>query len=560
MADDSWVNKLFFGDNLDILREYIQDESVDLIYLDPPFNSQATYNVLYQEKNGTSSAAQIEAFEDTWHWDTRAAATYQELVENAPKKLSDLVQALYQFLGHNDMMAYLTMMAIRLQELQRALKPTGSIYLHCDPTASHYLKLVMDAIFGASNFQNEIVWKRTSARSDSHRFNRIHDIILFYSRGSQFNWNVQYLPYDESYLERFYRHEEEATGRRYRLSDLTAAGTRQGFSGKPWRGVDPTSVGRHWAIPTQALEGLNVGNFTTQEKLDELEKAGRIYWPSGGGVPSYIRYLDEMPGTALQSIWTDIPPIGASAQERLGYQTQKPEALLARIIQASCNEGDLVLDPFCGCGTTISVAERLHRRWIGIDITHLAITLIKRRLEDHFGDDLQPYEVIGDPKDLHGAEELAAQDKFQFEWWALDLVGARPAQDKKKGADTGIDGYIYFFDDDTGKAKQVVVQVKGGAVHVSQVRDLKGVVEREKAAIGAFVTLQSPTKPMREEAAAAGFYDSPHYGRFPKLQILTIEELLGGQTLKMPPRRQVDKTFKKAEKKTKKQEDQKGLF
>ncbi len=538
----TWKNKLYFGDNLDILRHHIEDESVDLIYLDPPFNSQATYNVLYQEKNGTASAAQIEAFEDTWHWDSHTQATYEELVQTAPKNLSDLTQALYQFLGHNDMMAYLTMMAIRLQELHRVLKPTGSIYLHCDPMASHYLKLVMDAVFDVRNFQSEIIWQRSLTHGGGSKYNAVHDSILFYTKGRTFRWNSQFQEHDESYIQSHWR-STDPDGRRFQL--IVAHGAGQGPPRRFGDRVIEPPKGRHWAW--------------SQDAIDELLAAGRIVYTKTG-MPRQKVYLDESRGKPLTDVWSDILPINSMARERLGYQTQKPEALLERIIQGSTNEGDIVLDPFCGCGTSIAVSERLHRRWIGIDITHLAVTLMKRRLEDHFGDDLSPYEVIGDPKDLGGAEVLASQDKFQFEWWALDLVGARPAQDKKKGADTGIDGFMYFFDDDSGKAKQVVVQVKGGTVHSSQIRDLKGVLDREKAAIGVFVTLLPPTKPMREEAAAAGFYDSPHFGQFPKLQILTIEELLHGQAIKMPPRRQVDKTFKKAEKKEKKKDEQGGLF
>ncbi len=542
----TWKNKLYFGDNLDILRHHIEDESVDLIYLDPPFNSQATYNVLYQEKNGTSSAAQIEAFEDTWHWDPKTQATYEELVQTAPKKLSDLVQALYQFLGHNDMMAYLSMMAIRLQELHRVLKPTGSIYLHCDPTASHYLKLVLDAVFSVRNFQNEIIWKRTSAHSDvaqgALHLGRIHDVILRYSKTDKPLRNPVYAPYSQDYIERIYRY-TDSDGRRFQTQPLHAR-KPGGDTLYEWKGQSPPP-GRYWAF--------------SKANMEQMDTEGRIVY-SRTGVPRYKIYLDESPGRPLQDLWDDIPPVHNQPSERLGYPTQKPEALLERIIQISSREDDVVLDPFCGCGTTIAAAEHLHRRWIGIDITHLAVTLMKRRLEDHFPDDLSPYEVVGDPKDLGGAQALANQDKFQFEWWALDLVEARPAQDKKKGADSGIDGFIYFFDDDSGKAKQVVVQVKGGSVHSSQIRDLKGVLDREKAAIGVLVTLQPPTKPMREEATAASFYESPHFGKFPKLQILTIEELLHGQAIKMPPRRQVDKTFKKAEKKEKKKDEQGGLF
>lgn len=529
MTTDDFVNTLYYGDNLAILREHIPSESVDLIYLDPPFNSQATYNILFQEKNGTQSAAQIQAFEDTWHWDVKAEETYHELVTEGPKRLADLIQALRTFLGRNDMMAYLVMMAIRLVEMHRVLKPTGSIYLHCDPTASHYVKLILDTIFGPGNFRNEIIWLRSSPKSHvSRRFPSAHDVLLFYAKGDN-RFNMIHLPHDEEYVKKFYRHVEPETGRRYTLDNLLNPNKNRPNLTYEFKGV--TRVWR-W----------------TRERMEQAEREGRIVW-SPGKVPRYKRYLDEMPGTPVTSVWTDIQPVQSQAAERLGYPTQKPETLLERIIKASSNEGDLVLDPFCGCGTTVVVAERLNRRWIGIDITHLAITLMKHRLEDAFGRDLSPYRVVGDPKDLRSAEALAQENRHQFEWWALGLVDARPATEQKKGADTGVDGYIYFFDDDSGKAKTVIVQVKSGHVGVSQIRDLKGVLEREKAAMGAFITLQEPTAPMRREAAAAGFYESEHFGRFPRLQILTIEELLEGKRLERPP--VGTRTFKKAERKRK---------
>ena len=565
-------NKLYFGDNLKILRDYVADASVDLIYLDPPFNSQATYNVLFKEKTGEESAAQITAFEDTWQWSREPEGVYNEIVTTGPRKVADLIQALLAFLGRNDMMAYLVMMAIRLVELHRVLKPTGSIYLHCDPTASHYLKLVLDAVFGADNFRNEIVWKRTSARSDSHRWNYIHDIIFFYSGSADFTWNTQFIAYDPEYLKDFYASVEPKTSRPFMSDNLTAAGVRHGESGKPWRGVDPTRKGRHWALPAKFIKQLGITGATVQDRLNELDKAGRIIWPDKrGGVPRYKRYLDEMPGLAIQSIISDIPPLSAQSAEKLGYPTQKPEALLERIIKASSNEGDLVLDPFCGCGTAIAVAERLKRRWIGIDITYLAINLVQRRLRDHFPDDLSPYEILGAPTDVQGAEALKEISPHQFEWWAVDLVNARPAKDHKKGADTGIDGYINFFDDKSGQAKQVIVQVKSGYVGVSHVRDLKGVIEREKAAIGALITLREPTKPMLTEAAAAGFYQPPEPAEkflkvqrtarsvYPRVQILTVTELLAGKKLAYPsgPVGR-DETFARAERKTKTQQE--GLF
>ena len=548
MTNYDWKNRLYFGDNLDIMRDHLEDESVDLIYLDPPFNSNATYNVLFQEKSGEDSAAQITAFDDTWHWSIESEYAYRDVVENGPDRLSRMLQSMREFLGQNDMMAYLTMMAQRMAELHRVLKPTGSIYLHCDPTASHYLKLLMDAVFGTENFKNEIIWKRTGSHGGAKRWGPIHDTILFYSKSDIYKWNRIYQDYDVSYIEQYYRFEDEKG--RYQRVSLTGAGTRSGDSGRPWRGINPTDSGRHWAVPLGALRtafpDIDLSILSTQEKLDILDQAGLIYWPEHGSVPRQKRYLDESPGVLIQDIVSDIRPIGAQARERLGYPTQKPEALLERIISASSNEGDVVLDPFCGCGTAVAVAERLNRRWIGIDITHLAISLMKSRLHDTFGEQLSEYDVVGVPQDLESAEALAQQDRYQFEWWALGLVDARPAQNKRKGADPGVDGYINFFDDDSGKSKRIVVQVKSGRVNVSQIRDLKGAMEREKAEVGLFITLRSPTRRMHQEAASAGLY-TPDYFReqFPRKQILTIEKLLAGARAQYP-RFAPEATFKQA--------------
>jgi DNA modification methylase len=544
----SGTNTLYFGDNLEVLRRYIAPESVDLIYLDPPFNSKATYNVLFAEKNGTQAAAQIKAFDDTWHWDRSAAAAYQEVVE-AGGPVSQDMQAFRTFLGCNDMLAYLAMMAIRLKELHRVLKPTGSLYLHCDPTASHYLKMLLDAVFGKDQFRNEIIWKRTSAHSGAKRWGPVHDVIFFYTRSDDYTWNPLSQEYDEKYLARFYRHLDEE-GRRFRTGDLTGAGIRKGESGQPWRGINPTEKKRHWAVPNKMIEelfGPEALQWSVQEKLDKLDEAGLIYWPPEGEMPALIRYLDEEKGVPIIDVITDIKPIGAHAKERLGYPTQKPEALLERIILASSNEGDLVLDPFCGCGTTVAVAHRLHRRWIGIDITHLAINLIRVRLRDSFGPEIEKqYQVIGEPVTVKDAEALAKQDPFQFQLWALGLVGARPA-DPKKGADKGIDGRLYFHDEGpTGKTKQVIISIKSGKVQPSHVRDLVGVVERENAQIGVLICLEPPTEAMRQEAAAAGFYQSPAGTQHPKIQLLTIADLIErNQRIDLPPWTDW-RTFKKA--------------
>ncbi|MBM4273183.1 MAG: site-specific DNA-methyltransferase [Deltaproteobacteria bacterium] len=547
---EGWKNQLFFGDNLEILRSgRVPVESVDLIYLDPPFNSKATYNILFAEKTGEKSAAQITAFEDTWHWGAEAEAAFDEVMKYGPAKLRDLLQALLAFLGRNDMMAYLTMMAVRLVEMHRVLKPTGSLYLHCDPTASHYLKMLLDSIFSPMNFRNEIIWKRTSAHSSAKRYGPVHDVILFYTKTTNFLWNPAYTVYDDKYIKSHYT-QVDPDGRRWTASDLTASAVRSGSSGKTWRGFDVTAKGNHWKF--------------TIEKLEQLDSEGRIYWPPGGGWPRYKRYLDEVKGVPSQDIWTDIPPINAQAKERLGYPTQKPEALLERIIQASSNEGDIVLDPFCGCGTTVNVAERLHRRWIGIDITHLAIALIKKRLHDSFGPELAPYEVIGEPADATSAAALAEENRHQFEWWALGMVDAAPAQDKKKGADRGVDGVLYFQEKDDGPYYKIIVQVKSGHVGAPQVQQLKGAMEREKAALAALITLKPPTRPMKDEAAAAGYYKSeqfPDY-QFPRLQIVTIADLFAGKTLEYP-RWVPGKTFKRAARRRKNpapEEQQKGLL
>ena len=509
-------NHLYFGDNLDILRQHIADESVDLIYLDPPFNSNATYNVLFRERSGEESAAQITAFDDTWRWNIESELAYQDVITQQAGKIGDLLAALRSFLGQNDMMAYLTMMAQRMVELHRVLKPTGSIYLHCDPTASHYLKLLMDAVFGLANFRNEIVWKRTSAHSDvvqgARHMGRIHDVLLMYSKGTMPKWNTVYVPYEQEYIETAYRYEDE-DGRRYQTQPLHAA-KPGGDTLYEWKGKLPPP-GRYWAY--------SKGN------MERLDAEGRIAY-SRTGTPRYKIYLDEKEGRPLQDMWADISPVHVQPKERLGFPTQKPEALLERIISASSNEGDVVLDPFCGCGTAVTASERLNRRWIGIDITHLAVTLIRHRLHDAFGEDLRPYEVVGEPKDLLSAESLALHDRYQFEWWALGLVDARPARDRKKGADAGIDGFINFFDDNSGKPKRIVVQVKSGNVQRNQIATLKSDMEREKADLALFVTLKPPTGPMVNEALGAGFYAPEAFpdDNFQKVQILTIEELLGG--------------------------------
>ena len=481
MSDtESVANKLYFGDNLDILREHVADESVDLIYLDPPFNSNATYNVLFRERSGDESAAQITAFEDTWRWDIESEIAFREVVTDGPYNLGRLLQSMREFLGQNDMMAYLTMMSQRLIELHRVLKPTGSIYLHCDPTASHYLKLMMDSVFGNRNFRNEIIWHYRKWPTGKYVFQKNHDVILFYSRS----------PSRDRTFNQLYMERAASTLKRFGTSRIVSA-----------------------------------------------------YDESGRRMPSQVADEDSE-GVRQDDVWDigRVPPI------KQLFPTEKPEPLLERIINASSKEGDVVLDPFCGCGTAVAAAEKLNRRWIGIDITHLAVSLIRHRLQDSFGDDLKPYEVIGDPKDLASAEALAQQNRYQFEWWALGLVDARPANNKRKGADSGVDGYINFFDDNSGKSKRIIVQVKSGRVNRGQIATLKGDMEREGAEIGLFVTLSDPTEPMRQEALSAGVYEPEYFPghHYARVQILTISDLLSGHARSEYPRVGPESTFRQA--------------
>ncbi len=526
-------NTLYFGDNLDVLRRHIKDETVDLVYLDPPFNSNQNYNVFFKEQDGARAASQIRAFEDTWTWDQEDEAVYADIVTKGGKA-ADCLHAFRTFLGPCDMLAYLVMMAPRLVELRRVLKPTGSIYLHCDPAASHYLKMLMDAVFGPERFLSEIVWKRTSAHSGAIRPAAVHDVILFYSKTGAYTWNQQYQEYDPAYLEMFFEM-KDPDGRKWKRTDVTGAGvTKDGVTGKPWRGIDVTAKGRHWAYPP--------------EELERLDAAGLLHWPEKkGGMPRLKQYAEDMPGVPIQDVWNDIRPIHNLAAERLGYPTQKPEALLERIIRASSKEGDLVLDPFCGCGTTIAAAQKLKRSWIGIDITHLAITLMKKRLLDTFGTEAV-FKVIGEPTSLPDAAALAESEPYQFQFWALGLVGARP-EDEKRGADKGIDGKIVFQGDGPGVFENVILSVKAGHLLANHVRDLRGVIDREKAAIGVLISMQDPTGLMKQEAVTAGFFESKTWGKkYPKVQLLTIAELLAGKKIEMPPIKQVEATFRKAEK------------
>jgi site-specific DNA-methyltransferase (adenine-specific) len=427
------------------------------------------------------------------------------------------------------------MMAARLIELHRVLKPTGSLYLHCDPTASHYLKMILDLIFGAGNFQNEIIWKRANAKGNaSTRLASNHDIIFCYAKSSnKVLWNPQYTAHDPEYLSKFYRFVEPETGRRYSLDNLANPN-----KDRPNLTYEFLGVTRVWRW--------------TQERMIEAYRDGLIVHKDGG-VPRLKRYLDEQEGNPIGDTWTDILPIQSQSKELLGYPTQKPIALLERIIQASSNPGDIVLDPFCGCGTAVHAAQKLGRVWIGIDITPLATALIKSRLYDAFKIEAKKdYDLIGEPTTLSDAKHLAIQDRYQFQWWALGLIPARPyggqadSKTGKKGADKGIDGVMTFSDSTQGSDKRIIIQVKSGKVKSSDIRDLHGTVEREKNAVmGIFVTLEPPSRNMELEAMEIGYYHSQGFNRdYPKIQILTIEQLLAGEKVKFPG---TDTTLKQAQ-------------
>lgn len=516
------MNTLYFGDNLEVLRASIADRSVDLVYLDPPFNSGANYNIIFQpeKKSAAKATAQIQAFEDTWTWSAEADETYRrfvidrDLTRDPPgERLIKLMTSMREYLGETPMMAYLTMMAPRLLELRRVLKDTGSIYLHCDPTASHYLKMLMDAVFGTENFRNEIVWKRFNFHADAKRFGRISDRILFFTKSDGFKFDQVRVPLSEDYIASKFTHVDEG-GRKYRLDNLNPPAGRgpvYDFHGvtKPWR--------------------------VTQEKMLQLEREGRIY--TGSKVAQLKRYLDELDGQAVSDIWTDVAPINPQAAERMGYPTQKPQALLERIIQASSNEGDVVLDPFCGCGTAVAAAQKLNRQWVGIDITYLSIDLIAARLRKTGLVEGKDFVIQGAPADVMGAEQLAARAPFQFQYWALSRIPGAMPSDRKTG-DHGVDGVLHFWDPaKASKAGKGIISVKGTiAVNPGMVRDLAGTVDHQDADFGILVTLQEPTEGMRTEARKAGVYKYNNQREIPRLQIVSAADLFKEYLpLQLPP-------------------------
>ncbi|MEU8047791.1 DNA methyltransferase [Micromonospora echinofusca] len=519
---EQWLNKLFYGDNLEVLREHIETESVDFIYLDPPFNSNRSYNVLFKEKSGGEAVAQIEAFDDTWTWSHETESLYIEMMNgSASNKVKDALEAMRKLVGDNDVLAYLVMMAARLVELHRVLKSTGTLYLHCDPTASHYLKIVLDAIFDTGNFRNEIIWQRTTAKSlMTRRLPSNHDVVLVYGKSADSIWNEDavFQPYDEQDLDERtsskYRH-RDSSGRLYRLDSL----------------INPNSD-----RPNLTYEFLGVTRVWrwTKERMQKAYEEGMVVQTAPGRVPQLKRYLDEQRGRPLGDVWTDIPPINSRAAERLGYPTQKPLPLLERIIKMSTDDESLVLDPFAGCGTTVDAAQNMGRRWIGIDVTTLAIDLVDARLRHTYGEKIrQTYEILGIPRDLAGAQALFRRSPFEFERWCVMLLDGQP--NEKQVGDRGIDGVIRFPIDGKGNSDRILVSVKGGATNPSHVRDLVGTVQSERAGMGVFVTMNKPTKAMTEAANHSGLYVHPaNSQKFPKVQLITVEELLEGKRPTLP--------------------------
>jgi site-specific DNA-methyltransferase (adenine-specific) len=478
--------------------------------------------VLFKAQTGDESQAQIEAFDDTWLWSQQTQEQYGAILAGgAPIKVAEAIEAMHDLLGPNDVLAYLVMMTARLVELHRVLKQTGTLYLHCDTTASHYLRVILDAIFGADHFRNEIVWQRTTAKTlMTKRLPSNHDLLLVYQKGDTATWNqaAVFTPYDEAALDAKtlskYSH-KDPDGRRYTLGDLNNPNPD-----RPNLNYEFLGMTRTWRW--------------TKERMLEAYEAGIVIQPKPGAVPRVKRYLDERLGKPMGDVWTDIPPLNSQAQERLGYPTQKPLALLERIIAASSNPGDVVLDPFCGCGTTVDAAQKLERNWIGIDITYLAVDLIRKRLRHTYGEEIEStYEVHGIPTDVQGAQALFDENPFDFERWAVSLVDGQP--NEKQVGDKGIDGRIRFHAD-KDKIGTIIVSVKGGKmVNPAMIRDLVGTVDQHKSEMGLLITMTTPTKGVSEVANGSGTFTVPMTQQaFPRVQVITVAELMAGQSPKMP--------------------------
>lgn len=533
MSPSSSGNRLYYGDNLDVLRKKIQNESVDLCYIDPPFNSKRNYNQIYNNI-GAEDRAQAQAFTDTWIWDDYANKGFEEILDNAHGRFSPqlvaLIKGLLPVLGKGSLLAYIISMSLRVTEIHRVLRKSGSFYMHCDPTASHYLKLVLDAVFCpvGGDYRNEIVWKRTSSHNDSRKFAQINDCILYYSKTKDCTWNPQFTPPSDRYLRTHYN-QTDKTGRVYRLHCITRSAS---MGPRPNLAYEYDGYTPEW------------GWRMVREKLEALDRDGRLLWVKGrkgDRMPYLVRYLDEQEGSSMSSLWDDIPPVNSQAQERLGYPTQKPEALLQRIIEASSNEGDVVLDAYCGCGTTIAVAERMKRRWIGIDITYQSISLVLRRIEKAFGKPAVDAIVQdGVPRDMQSAIALAnkTDDRLrkEFEKWAvLTYTNNRAVINEKFGGDGGIDGRAYFKTGKTDNAK-IVFQVKSGTLERKDIATLRGDMDSEGAALAVMITLEEPSEKRIAEAKSAGQYRHEDMGRnYDRISIVHVRDIVeNNESLEIP--------------------------
>ena len=533
--------------------ERMPKQYVDLIYLDPPFKSQQNYNLLYKTLTGKPVPEQAEAFCDTWEMD----AQKWELAQKMPILMREYdvpdyyvefwrlwIQALKNTQPH--LLAYLIYMVRRLLHMKVILRKTGSIYLHCDPTASHYIKVMMDGIFGHQNFKNEIIWRRTGAHNKSERWGPVHDVILFYTASDKYTWNHPKQPYMQGHVDEHFAKDDLGYKTAYYGNVLTGSGLRNGESGRPWMGFDPSAKNRHWAVPGKLWEdcGLDDHGLSQHQKLDLLYQAGMIKIVDGQAWPMYERRIRAGEGPATGDIWayqpytdgtvfgskagidTDVSWMKPRSKDRLGYPTQKPIGLLKRILLASSNEGDIVFDPFCGCGTTIYAAHETNRNWIGCDIAILAIKLIREILTEKYRlkEDTH-FDVQGIPGSVEAAKELFDSDPFQFQHWAVERAGGFPTQQRSN--DKGVDGRLYFETKDG--LREMVISVKGGTIRPTDVRDLRGVLEREdNAKLAGFISLHAPTRAMRDEASRARKY-SYNDIEYDRMQFLTIEDMLVGK-------------------------------
>ena len=497
-------NTIYYGDNLNVMRKYIPPESIDLIYLDPPFNSKKQYNIIYKDPTGKKSESQVVAFSDTWKWDKKAEETYRELVERADSNITKVITSYYNLLGDCSLMAYLVMMTIRLIEMKRVLKNTGSIYLHCDPTASHYLKIIMDNIFGVKNFRNEIVWHYTKMNASTKNWIQNFDTLYFYTKTGNYTFNVQRLKKESSAL-------------------------KQRFL--PNIGVD------------DKLRWENAKDIK-QQLLDSYIKSAKKRLDRPLIDSDVIINFEQKGMKKYDNVWY-IPILKGNSREYCGYPTQKPLALLELIIKASSNEGDIILDPFCGCATALVASQKLKRKWIGIDVTYHSVKLLEERFEKNhlyanvlangLKHNIHSYDIIGEPESKYAAEELFKSNAHEFATWSILKINGKP--NDKKTRDGGVDGFYDFMDGpNRTKAMRGLIQVTGGekSLTIDKVRAFCAVVNKNEVPIGIFITLHEPTDGMKREFLKQGEYVSHSGQKYPKIQFVMIAEIIENKTLDIP--------------------------